>query len=126
MRGLVWAEMAFPADHFSVNENMEEAEKTFESPLMGEQRRERCLWIAYQIAQIRTSGDSEEGRWITYDVNTKKFRPTAKYVSTVNIHSSITKATFLDDEDVLPEAELVSTSSGPESTDGGLSGEETD
>ncbi|TLS21329.1 uncharacterized protein PpBr36_10345 [Pyricularia pennisetigena] len=125
MRGLVWAEMAFPADHFSVNENMEEAEKTFESPLMGEQRRERCLWIAYQIAQIRTSGDGEEGRWITYDVNTKKFRPTAKYVSTVNTHSSITKATFLDDKDVLPEAELVSTSSGPESTDGELSGEET-
>ncbi|TLS22742.1 uncharacterized protein PpBr36_05770 [Pyricularia pennisetigena] len=96
--------MAFPADHFSVNEDMEEAEKMFESPLMGEQRRERCLWLAYQIAQIRTSGDGEEGRWTTYDVNTKKFRPTAKYVSAVNIHSSITKTTFLDDEDVLPEA----------------------
>ncbi|KAI6503206.1 hypothetical protein MCOR10_011814 [Pyricularia oryzae] len=28
MRGLVWAEMAFPNDHFSINENIEEDEKT--------------------------------------------------------------------------------------------------
>ncbi|KAI6348146.1 hypothetical protein MCOR25_010841 [Pyricularia grisea] len=125
MRGLVWAEMAFPADHFSVNENMEEDERTFETPSMGDQRRERCLWLAYQIAQIGTAGDGgKEGRWITYDADTKKFRPAAKYVSDVEIRPPVAKATFLDDEDVLPEAELASISSGPESTLGALSVQE--
>ncbi|TLS23160.1 uncharacterized protein PpBr36_05763 [Pyricularia pennisetigena] len=33
MRGLVWAEMAFPVDHFTVNENMKEDERTFETQL---------------------------------------------------------------------------------------------
>lgn len=109
MRGLVWAEMAFPVDHFTVNENMEEDEMTYETPSMGEQRRERCLWLAYQIAQVRKSGDedtagleSKEGRWITYDFNTKKFRP----------------ATFLEDEDVLPKVVLPSDSSDPKSKSG--------
>lgn len=90
MRGLVWAETAFPMDHFTVNENMEEDERTFETPPMGEQRRERCLWLAYQIAQIGTSGDDgtaeeKEGRWITYDADAKKFRPGVRYVSDVEI-----------------------------------------
>ncbi|TLS21916.1 uncharacterized protein PpBr36_09267 [Pyricularia pennisetigena] len=127
MRGLVWAETAFPQDHFNVNENMEEDERTFETPSMGEQRRERCLWLAYQIAQIGTSGDGDkgkEGRWITYDADTKKFRPAAKYVSDVEIRPPVAKTTFLDDEDVLPESELASISSGPESTLGALSAQE--
>ncbi|KAL5894797.1 hypothetical protein ACKVWC_000016 [Pyricularia oryzae] len=90
MRGLVWAETAFPMDHFTVNENMEEDERTFETPPMGEQRRERCLWLAYQIAQVGTSGDDgtaeeKEGRWITYDADAKKFRPGVRHVSDVEI-----------------------------------------
>ncbi|ELQ41145.1 hypothetical protein OOU_Y34scaffold00300g6 [Pyricularia oryzae Y34] len=102
MRGLVWAEMAFPRGYFTVNESMNEDERTFETPSMGEQRRERCLWLAYQIAHIGTSGDADnkgkEGRWITYDPDTKKFSPAAKYVSDVEI-----RATFLDDADVVPD-----------------------
>ncbi|KAL5866296.1 hypothetical protein ACKVWC_011491 [Pyricularia oryzae] len=85
MRGLVWAdpaEVVFPREYFAVNESMEEDERTFETPSMGEQRRERCLWLAYQIAQIGASGDADkkgkEGRWITYDPDTKKFSPAAK------------------------------------------------
>ncbi|TLS20437.1 uncharacterized protein PpBr36_11261, partial [Pyricularia pennisetigena] len=106
MRGLVWAEMAFPADHFRVNENMEEDERTFETPSMKDQRRERCLWLAYQIAQIETSEDGvKEGRWITYNADTKKFRPAAQYVSDVEIRPSVTKATY---EDVLPEEPTLS------------------
>ncbi|ELQ33852.1 hypothetical protein OOU_Y34scaffold00863g4 [Pyricularia oryzae Y34] len=87
MRGFVWAdsaEVVFPREYFAVSENMEEDERTFETPSMGDQRRERCLWLAYQIAQIGTSGDADnkgkEGRWITYDAYKKKFRPAAKYV----------------------------------------------
>ncbi|KAI7908972.1 hypothetical protein M0657_011664 [Pyricularia oryzae] len=106
MRGLVWAEMAFPADHFSVNENMEEDERTFETPSMKDQRRERCLWLAYQIAQIGTSEDGvKEGRWITYNADTKKFRPAAQYVSDVEIRPPVTKATY---EDALPEEPTLS------------------
>ncbi|KAI6264758.1 hypothetical protein MCOR34_011879 [Pyricularia oryzae] len=106
MRGLVWAEMAFPAHHFSVNENMEENERTFETQLMKNQRRERCLWLAYQIAQIGMSEDGvKEGRWVTYNVDTKKFRPAAQYLSDVEIRPPVTKATY---EDVLPEEPTLS------------------
>ncbi|TLS20674.1 uncharacterized protein PpBr36_11014, partial [Pyricularia pennisetigena] len=128
MRGLVWAEMAFPDNYVTVNESMGEGEKTFETPSMGKQRRERCLWLVYQIAQIGTSGDADnkgtEGRWITYDPDRKKFRPAAKFVSDVKIRPPVAKATFLDDEDVLPEAELASIRSGPESTLGAVSVQE--
>ncbi|ELQ32381.1 hypothetical protein M0657_011990 [Pyricularia oryzae] len=106
MRGLVWAEMAFPADHFSVNENMEEDERKFETPSMKDQRRERCLWLAYQIAQIGMSEDGvKEGRWVTYDVDTKKFQPAAQYLSDVEIRPPVTKTTY---EDVLPEEPTLS------------------
>ncbi|KAI6265283.1 hypothetical protein MCOR27_011457 [Pyricularia oryzae] len=132
MRGLVWAdpaEVVFPPEYFAVNESMEEDERTFETPSMGEQRRERCLWLAYQIAQIGTSGDDaddkgKEGRWITYDADNKKFRPAAKYVSDVEIRPPVAKATVLDDEDVLPEAELACISSGPEGSLGAFSVQE--
>ncbi|KAI6550238.1 hypothetical protein MCOR04_011296 [Pyricularia oryzae] len=78
MRGLVWAEMAFPADHFNVNKNMEKDERTFETPSMKDQRRKRCLWFVYQIAQIGTLEDGvKKGRWITYNTDIKKFRPAA-------------------------------------------------
>uniref|UniRef100_L7J529 Uncharacterized protein n=1 Tax=Pyricularia oryzae (strain P131) TaxID=1143193 RepID=L7J529_PYRO1 len=67
---------------------MEEDERMFETPSMGEQRRERCLWLAYQIAQIGTLGDADkkgEGRWITYNPDTKMFLPAAEYVSDLEI-----------------------------------------
>ncbi|TLS21142.1 uncharacterized protein PpBr36_10444 [Pyricularia pennisetigena] len=93
--------MAFPVDHFSVNENMQEDKRTFETPSMRDQRRERRLWLACQIAQIGTSEDGvKEGRWVTH-----KFRPAAQYVSDVEIGPSVTKATY---EDVLPEEPTLS------------------
>ncbi|KAI6277678.1 hypothetical protein MCOR14_011782 [Pyricularia oryzae] len=68
--------MAFPADHFSVDKNIEEYQMMSETPSMGDLCRERCLWLAYQIAQIGTSEDGiKKGPWITYDVNNKKFQP---------------------------------------------------
>ncbi|TLD14862.1 hypothetical protein PspLS_10910 [Pyricularia sp. CBS 133598] len=91
MRGLVWAdpaEVVFPREYFAVTESMEENERMFETPSMGEQRRERCLWLAYQIAQIGTLGDADkkgEGRWIKYNPDTKMFLPAAKYVSDLEI-----------------------------------------
>ncbi|KAI6274126.1 hypothetical protein MCOR14_011796, partial [Pyricularia oryzae] len=91
MRGLVWAdpaEVVFPREYFAVTESMEEDERMFETPSMGEQRRERCLWLAYQIAQIGTLGDADkkgEGRWITYNPDTKMFLPAAEYVSDLEI-----------------------------------------
>ncbi|KAL5943061.1 hypothetical protein ACKVV1_001900 [Pyricularia oryzae] len=91
MRGLVWANPAkvvFSREYFAVTENMEEDERMFETPSMGEQRRERCLWLAYQIAQIGTLGDADkkgEGRWITYNPDTKMFLPAAEYVSDLEI-----------------------------------------
>ncbi|KAH9433942.1 hypothetical protein MCOR02_005977 [Pyricularia oryzae] len=82
MRGLVWAQMAFPDDYFTVNESIEEDKRTFETSSMGEQRRERCLWLAYQITQVGTSEDTgnkgKEGFWITYDLDTKKILPAIK------------------------------------------------
>lgn len=46
--------MAFP-DKFAVNKSMEEDKRAFETPSMGGQRRERCLWLVYQVFQPAAS-----------------------------------------------------------------------
>ncbi|ELQ33997.1 hypothetical protein OOU_Y34scaffold00831g5, partial [Pyricularia oryzae Y34] len=72
MRGLVWAETAFPERQFKDANVLDENERAFETPSMLEERRQRCLWLGYQVAQLK--------RWITYDSETKRFRPAAQYV----------------------------------------------
>ncbi|KAL8284661.1 hypothetical protein RB600_009195 [Gaeumannomyces tritici] len=45
LRGLVWTEHAFPAEHFKMDKS-EDDERNFETPSLGDYRRERILWLA--------------------------------------------------------------------------------
>lgn len=97
MRGFIWAnpvKVVFLREYFAVAESMEEDKRIFKTPSMGEQRRKKYLYFAYQIAQIRTLGNTDkkgEGRWITYNSDTKIFLPAAKYVLDFEIRPLKTK-----------------------------------
>ncbi|KLU82969.1 hypothetical protein MAPG_02036 [Magnaporthiopsis poae ATCC 64411] len=61
LRGLIWTEHEFPAEHFKMDK-MEDDERMFETPSLGDHRRERILWLACRIA--------DKGKWIRYDQST--------------------------------------------------------
>lgn len=58
LRGLLWADNYFPEDWFTTDK-LDDEEKLFEIASMTEERRERCLWLAVQLAA--------SGRWIVYE-----------------------------------------------------------
>lgn len=70
LRGHIWTESLFPADHFSSGK-VDYNEKTFELASMTEIRRERVLWLAVLLASY--------GTWIIYDGEQKQFRATAEF-----------------------------------------------
>ncbi|KAL8290867.1 hypothetical protein RB598_006232 [Gaeumannomyces tritici] len=96
LRGLVWTEHAFPAEHFKIDKS-EDDERDFETPSLGDHRRERGLWLACRIA--------EKDRWIKYDKTTRRFSPLPKYEDPdVDARPSPAK-TAPEDDEMLPDAE---------------------
>ncbi|KAJ4386336.1 hypothetical protein N0V93_009230 [Gnomoniopsis smithogilvyi] len=70
LRGLLWTDALFPSDWFS-NNKVDEDEKSFELPSMTEYRRERVLWLGWNLAAHK--------KWIIYDEQTKQFRATSEF-----------------------------------------------
>ncbi len=64
MRGLLWVERYYPADYFT-SAKVDDDEKYFEMASMTDERRERVLWLACQVAR--------HGRWLTYSGVTHHF-----------------------------------------------------
>ncbi|KAL8369532.1 hypothetical protein RB595_000049 [Gaeumannomyces hyphopodioides] len=103
LRGLVWTENTFPANHFEIDKS-EDDERMFESPSLGDYRRERVLWLACRLA--------EKNRWILYDKETRRFSPLLKYED-VNIDTRPAPAkVVLDDGDILPDADTMGVAGG--------------
>lgn len=69
LRGLLWTDSLFPPDWF--NNEIDEDEKSFELPSMTEIRRERVLWLGWNLAA--------QGRWIVYDDQSKQFKATLAF-----------------------------------------------
>lgn len=70
LRGLLWTDKLFPLDWFS-SDKVDDDEKTFELASMTEQRKERVVWLGYQLAL--------SGKWLTYDKQSKQFSATAEF-----------------------------------------------
>lgn len=70
LRGLLWTDAMFPSDWFN-NDKVDEDEKSFELPSMTEYRRERVLWLGWNLAAHK--------KWIVYDDQTKQFRATPEF-----------------------------------------------
>ncbi|KAH6885374.1 hypothetical protein B0T10DRAFT_94127 [Thelonectria olida] len=64
MRGLAYADGYFPHGWF-INEKIDESEKYFELSSMVEERKERILYLGYQIAA--------QQKWLTFDEATRRF-----------------------------------------------------
>ncbi|KAL8369518.1 hypothetical protein RB595_000036 [Gaeumannomyces hyphopodioides] len=96
LRGLVWTEHAFPAGHFKIDKS-EDDERNFETPSLGDHRRERVLWLACRMA--------EKAKWIQYDQSTRRFSPLPKYEDPdIDIRPPPAKLA-LDDDEILPDAD---------------------
>ncbi|KAH7109352.1 hypothetical protein EDB81DRAFT_736657 [Dactylonectria macrodidyma] len=70
MRGLTYAADYHPKDWFD-NGKIDEDEKYFELASMTDQRKERILYLGYQIAA--------HGKWLTFDADSKKFGVAPRY-----------------------------------------------
>ncbi|KAH8743621.1 hypothetical protein F5883DRAFT_530207 [Diaporthe sp. PMI_573] len=70
LRGLLWTDKLYPPDWFT-SDKVDDDEKTFELASMTEQRKERILWLGYQLAL--------PGKWLTYDKQSKQFKVAPEY-----------------------------------------------
>lgn len=89
LRGLLWTDTLFPSDWFS-NNKVDEDEKSFELPSMTEYRRERVLWLGWNLAVYK--------KWIVYDEQTKQFRATPEYQQD-DAHDGTDETATLGDQD---------------------------
>lgn len=71
LRGLLWVDRYFPAEWF-VMDKTEDDEKYMELPSMEEERKERILWLAHQIA-------ARGGKWLRYDSTAHRFTVAPQY-----------------------------------------------
>lgn len=98
LRGLVWTEHEFPAEHFKMDK-MEDDERMFETPSLGDHRRERILWLGCRIA--------EKGKWIRYDQSTRRFSPLPEYEDAdIDMRPPPAKLA-MDDDEMLPDADAM-------------------
>ncbi|KAJ2982586.1 hypothetical protein NQ176_g1283 [Zarea fungicola] len=70
MRGLQLSADYFPKDWFS-SDRLEEDEKMFELPSLGDERRQRVLWLARRISTL--------GKWMVWDKAADKFTVNPMY-----------------------------------------------
>ncbi|XWX00704.1 hypothetical protein V2A60_008725 [Cordyceps javanica] len=64
MRGLAFSEKYFPPDWFS-SDKLEDDEKMFEPPSLGDERRQRLLWLGRRICSV--------GNWFEWDEGSSRF-----------------------------------------------------
>ncbi|KGQ02488.1 hypothetical protein BBAD15_g12300 [Beauveria bassiana D1-5] len=64
LRGFAFSKGYFPADWFS-NEKLEDAEKMFEPPSLGDKRRQRLHWLGHQICSL--------GTWIKWNTGSSRY-----------------------------------------------------
>ncbi|KAH8749334.1 hypothetical protein F5883DRAFT_435891 [Diaporthe sp. PMI_573] len=79
LRGLLWTDRLFPHDWFS-SHNVDDDERSFELASMTEQRKERVLWLGYNLALL--------GKWLTYDKQTKQFGATPEYQKEYSVYDT--------------------------------------
>lgn len=96
LRGLVWTENAFPAGHFKIDKS-EDDERNFETPSLGDHRRERILWLGCRIA--------DKSKWIIYDRSTRRFAPLPKYEDPDIETRPPPVKLALEDDEILPDAD---------------------
>lgn len=94
LRGLLWTHSLFPSDWYS-SDKVDEDEKTFELPSTTEIRRERVLWLAWNLAS--------HGRWICYDEQLKHFKATPEFHQEPQDFPA-EEATLAEKDDVLSRA----------------------
>lgn len=90
LRGLLWTDGMFPESWFS--EFSDDDEKLFEFPSMAEYRRERILWLGWQLAAHE--------RWIQYDSTGKRFKATPEFDVEYEGYNAEAD-TLTDDEDAM-------------------------
>ncbi|EJP69821.1 uncharacterized protein BBA_00690 [Beauveria bassiana ARSEF 2860] len=64
LRGFAFSKGYFPADWFS-NEKLEDAEKMFKPPSLGDKRRQRLHWLGHQICSL--------GTWIKWNTGSSRY-----------------------------------------------------
>lgn len=79
LRGLLWTDKLFPSDWFT-SDKVDDDEKTFELASMTEQRKERVLWLGYQLTVL--------GKWLTYDKQSKQFSVTPEFQKDYPVYAS--------------------------------------
>jgi hypothetical protein len=89
LRGLLWTDKLFPFDWLT-SDKVNDDEKTFELASMTEQRKERVLWLGYQLAL--------PGKWITYDKQSKQFKVTPDYEKEYAVYEPREDATLSGEE----------------------------
>ncbi|KAL8367161.1 hypothetical protein RB599_010250 [Gaeumannomyces hyphopodioides] len=108
LRGLVWTENTFPANHFEIGKS-EDDERMFESPSLGDYRRKRILWLACRLA--------EKNRWISYDKEARCFSPLPKYEDVnIDIRPALAKVVL---DEILPDADAMGTAASGDGDDYG-------
>jgi hypothetical protein len=85
LRGLLWTDKLFPSDWFSGG-NVDDDERGSELASMTEQRMERVLWLAYQLAL--------PGKWLTYDKQSKQFGVTPEFQKEYPVYNTNEGATL--------------------------------
>ncbi len=70
MRGLELSKNYFPDDWFS-NKKLEDDEKMFEPPSLGDERRQRLLWLGRRICSL--------GNWIEWNKDSGRFTANSAY-----------------------------------------------
>ncbi|KAM3546026.1 hypothetical protein ARSEF1564_001119 [Beauveria bassiana] len=70
LRGLGLSKDYFPDDWFS-SDKLEEDEKMFEPPSLGDERRQRILWLGRQMCNL--------GKWLDWEESSKRFIVNSSY-----------------------------------------------
>ncbi|OAQ99162.1 hypothetical protein LLEC1_01234 [Akanthomyces lecanii] len=76
MRGLELSKNYFPPDWFS-SKKIEDDEKMFEPPSLGDERRQRLLWLGRRICGL--------GEWIAWDEDSARFTVNAEFDKDINV-----------------------------------------
>lgn len=98
MRGLLWADRVFPSEWFA-NDKIDDDEKYLEAASMGEERKDRVLWLGCKISALN-------GQFLRYSSETHQFGVAPQYDVDLKTTMPLTPVNSLEMGE-LPDAELL-------------------
>jgi len=99
MRGVLWADKVFPSEWFA-NDKIDDDEKYLEAASMGEERKDRILWLGCKISAV------DGGQFLRYSSETHQFGVAPQYDVDLKTAMSLTPVNSLEMGE-LPDAELL-------------------